>query len=297
MVDDPTYPFALDIFRDHHAKLVGVKQIEGQTDVAGMRKAIIEAKERGEDVAFIYVIPSFHNPTGSCMTAENRKKLVQMCQEMDVYILADDVYQLLYFGPEPSPPALATFEEGTEISKCRVLSMGSFSKICAPALRCGWIYSKNTEFLKSLTNFGELKSGGGFSAFAQRVIEGMLREQKDGTSRQMSHLKFLRNRLKSKGNTICDALDAYCKDFVSYVRPKGGYFVWLKLDKKFQDKGLDGEKVLEKCRENGVNYFSGPIFSPTKDFKDCIRFSFAMYSEEELQKGIERFSKILKKML
>ena len=80
-----------------------------------------------------YTIPSFHNPGGCNLSEARRRELIELSQEHNFLIVADEVYQLLWFY-EPPPPAF-----GTMIDSGTVLSLGSFSKILAPGLRLGWI--------------------------------------------------------------------------------------------------------------------------------------------------------------
>lgn len=83
-------------------------------------------------------------------------------------------------------------------------------------------------------------------------------------------------------------------DDIEYYRPEGGYFVWLNLKKKFEEKGITAEEVLNKSKQNGLNFFAGPLFSPKGEYKYALRLSFAMYAEKELEEGIGRLSKVLK---
>lgn len=92
-----------------------------------------------------YVIPSFHNPTGTSMTHDRRAQLVSMAHQLDFFVVCDDVYQLLHFeGCARAPQPLVCFEDSVPPDQCRVLSLGSLSKLLAPSLRSGWIQTRNT---------------------------------------------------------------------------------------------------------------------------------------------------------
>lgn len=154
---NPTYPFALTIFRDHKAHLVSVlRDGAGQTDVDAVRARCIEAREQGRPVAFLYLVPSYHNPTGQSLSDVTRKQLVELAHELDFWLVCDDVYQLLPFDANRPPPAPVVCHEvahvralcvlhsltwchpaqdSTSSDACRVVSLGSFSKLLAPALR------------------------------------------------------------------------------------------------------------------------------------------------------------------
>ena len=127
-VEKPTYSLALGIFADHGLNVVGLPMDEN-----GLIIEALEEELAHQTPVFLYTIPTFHNPTGRNLSAARREKLVQLSQEHNFLIVADEVYQLLaYTGAPPSPMAKYT-EAAT------VISLGSFSKILAPGLRLGWI--------------------------------------------------------------------------------------------------------------------------------------------------------------
>ena len=96
----------------------------------------VEALERyllaGERPRLVYVIPDAHNPLGASLTREKRERLVVLAEDYDFAILEDDPYGLLCCDGEFEPPLAALDSE-------RVIHVGTFSKILAPALRLGWM--------------------------------------------------------------------------------------------------------------------------------------------------------------
>lgn len=103
---DPTYPFALMIFRDHNAHLESVPRSDrGQTDVGAVCARCVEARLLGRPVAFLYLVPSYHNPTGLSLSEDTRKQLVELAHELDFWLVCDDVYQLLPFDANRPPAA------------------------------------------------------------------------------------------------------------------------------------------------------------------------------------------------
>ncbi len=127
-VEEPSYFLAFQIFRDHGLNIVGIPIDEDGLCVDELERQLDSVKP-----AFVYTIPSYHNPGGQCTTAARRRQLIELAITHDFKIVADEVYQLLHYF-EPPPPAY-----GTMIASDRVLSLGSFSKILAPATRLGWI--------------------------------------------------------------------------------------------------------------------------------------------------------------
>ena len=96
-VEEPTYFLAHRIFADHGLKVVGIPM-----DRHGLRIDALRERLREHDPALLYTIPSYHNPTGLCMSAARRHRLVELSQEHGFVIAADEVYQLLhYYDPPP----------------------------------------------------------------------------------------------------------------------------------------------------------------------------------------------------
>jgi DNA-binding transcriptional MocR family regulator len=288
LCDNPTYPFAMLTIENHRTNLIGVPQQGGQTDVDQVRREVEQAKAENRPVAFIYVIPSYHNPTGASMTAENRQKLVDLAHELDFYIVADDVYQLLTFDGNV-PMALSCFEAETEPEQCRVLSLGTFSKIFAPAMRVGWLQTRNTAFMKRMYGYGEHISGGGFSAMSARVCERML-----VSGRQQELLAVIKTRLDQKCTFMCDKLKQYCEE-ISFTVPTGGYFIWIELQSGVKANAMD---ILKACRAEKVDYFNGGVFRTGEVKEDrWIRLSFAYMNEEEIEAGIKIMGQIIKRFI
>lgn len=131
-VEEPTYFLALLIFRDHGLNAVGIPIDEHGMRVDALEQALVQHRP-----VMLYTIPTFQNPSAVTMSPERRAQLVALSEQHDFLIVADEVYHLLDFGGLLPPPFASWVESG------RVLSLGSFSKICAPA--SAWMDSRRCE--------------------------------------------------------------------------------------------------------------------------------------------------------
>jgi 2-aminoadipate transaminase len=123
-VEEPNYFLAFQILTDRKLDIVSIP-----VDANGMRVDLVEELLKTRKPRLIYTIPSYQNPTGVTLSRERRERLADLSREHDFVVAADEVYQLLsYTGDVPS--AMATL-----VGRGNVISMGSFSKILAPALR------------------------------------------------------------------------------------------------------------------------------------------------------------------
>ena len=133
IVEEPTYLAAIQIFRSYEAELIPVKGDEQGYDPEALEEALKEHRPK-----LIYLISTFHNPTGITYPVERRRKVAELAAKYDCYVIEDDPYGDLRYSGE-RVPALQTFDPE------RVVYLGSFSKIIAPGLRTGYAVVNNPE--------------------------------------------------------------------------------------------------------------------------------------------------------
>jgi DNA-binding transcriptional MocR family regulator len=262
---------ALGIFADHGLNVVGLPMDEN-----GLIIEAIEEELAHQTPVILYTIPTFQNPAGCSLSSARRKKLVQLSQEHNFLIVADEVYQLLAYTTEPPRSMAKCIESET------ILALGSFSKILAPGLRLGWIQT-HPELMNRLTTCGLIYSGGGLnpftSAIVQSAIELGLQEE------QLSHLKEVYLQRKNALNTV---LKTNLPGSVSFVEPGGGFFTWLQFPQH-----VDTEKLIPEAHKHDVSFTPGSFFSPRRELKNYLRLSFAYYAEDELTEGAERLAAVI----
>ena len=93
--------------------------------------ALEQALRDGPAPAFLYLIPTFQNPSGRTLSLERRRRIVELAQEHDLLVLEDDPYGLVRYEGEALPSLF-------ELSGGKVAYSSSFSKTIGPGLRVGW---------------------------------------------------------------------------------------------------------------------------------------------------------------
>lgn len=272
VVEDPTYFLSLDIFRNHGLRLLSVPVDEHGLDIAALEKLLETERPK-----LVYTIPTHQNPSGATLSAERRERLSELAEAHGFYLLADEVYHLLTYGDTP-PPSF-----GSHIAGRRVISMGSFSKIVAPALRLGWIQARE-DVLEKLVSNGMIQSAGGFNPLGSAMLRSMLE-----LGLLPTYLDGLRDTFRVRAAALCEAL-ATLPD-VEFVAPQGGYFVWLKLP-----AGVSATQLLPIALEEGVRFQAGPRFSPLGGQENYIRLCFAYYTESDLVEGVRRLGRSLERV-
>jgi 2-aminoadipate transaminase len=270
---DPTYFLAKGIFESQGLPVVGVP-----VDDRGMQVELLERRlAAGLRPAFVYCMPSFHNPTGVCLEPARARRLVELAERYDFLVVADEPYVLLCFEEQP-PPCMMTYDEG----RGRVLSLGSFSKILGPGLRLGWVHAAE-ELVERFSQHGALRSGGGLNPVVASIVEGV--SESGGLDRNIEQLRAV---LGGRARVLWKALREHLPE-QAVAEPRGGYFVWVPLP-----AGVDANELLAKAETRGVRFTPGSRCAVERDLRGWIRLSFAFYEPAELELGVERLAAVLR---
>jgi 2-aminoadipate transaminase len=270
-VEEPSYFLALRIFADHGLNIVSLPM-----DDQGLIIESLEQKLSQHSPAFLYIIPTFHNPSSVTLTADRRNQLVQLSRQHDFVIVADEVYHLLSYAGTPPPPLASHIESSP------IISLGSFSKIMAPGLRLGWIQA-GEKLMTHLSGCGLVDSGGGLNPFTSGVMRSAI--ELGLLEKQLTNLKAVYSKRKI---ALSNALGELLPDSVRFVEPDGGFFIWL----EFADR-IDTVKMLAAARQHHVGFLPGIKFSSQNGLSNCARLSFAYFNIPELEEGAHRLAKIL----
>jgi len=271
LVEEPTYFLARKIFADHRLKPMVLPM-----DADGLIIDAVEAELGRSRPAFLYTIPTYHNPTSVCLSAGRRERLAELSRGYDLTVVADEVYHPLAYTSAPPPP-LASF-----CTSAKIISLGSFSKILAPGLRLGWLQSA-PEVIARFVRCGLLDSGGGVNPFTSGVVRsavelGLLNE----------NLARLKDTYSRRMQAMCAALRRRLPESVQFVDPAGGFFIWLALA-----AGMDADRLLAKAIERNVEFMPGFKFSSRQGLKNFLRLSFAYYDTPDLLEGVERLAAVI----
>ncbi|MCM4080302.1 aminotransferase-like domain-containing protein [Paractinoplanes hotanensis] len=255
LVDSPTYHLAFKIFTDH-----GVRLVPAPADEHGLLPAETAALARSLDAAFLYLVPTFGNPTGRSLPPGRRRELV--CQGLT--IIEDDTYRELYYG-DAAPPALWQLAE-----QDGVIRLGSFAKTVAPGLRLGWI-NASPFLVDRLTRLGYVHSGGGVNHSVAMTMAAY-----GSSGAYAKHVAALRGRYRDQRDALTGALGT--------PPPDGGWFVWLPLPPH-----LDAATLLPVAERHGVSFVPGTAFyAGGRGGSDRVRLSFSHLSPADLAQAAAR---------
>jgi DNA-binding transcriptional MocR family regulator len=273
LIESPTFYAALQSI-----ERIGLKAVEVPShprdgvDLNSMEWALEHHKPKA-----CWLMTNFQNPLGSLLSDDKKKDLVELLTRHQVPLIEDDVYGELYFGDKRPTPAKTFDTDGL------VLNCSSFSKCLAPGYRVGWVaagrYSKIIERLKLTTTMSA-------SIPAQIALANYL--QKGGYDK---HLRNLRHTLLVNQIKFIDAIQRYFPEGTRLTKPRGGYFLWVKLP--------DGVKALEVHRlalANGISTAPGPIFSAQRGFTDYIRLNYGHIWDASMEASLATLGKIVRNL-
>jgi DNA-binding transcriptional MocR family regulator len=265
LVERPTYDRPLKILRELDADVVGLHCDEEGLDPDALEQALRD----GEKPAFLYVIPTFQNPSGRTLSEERRTRIVELAREHDLLVLEDDPYGLVRFEGEPLPSLL-------ELSDGETAYSSSFSKTVAPGLRVGWFVLP-----EALAREIELTAT---STYITPVLLGQATVHEFvSQGRFEPNLERVRELLGARRDAMLAALDRELPTLRT-TRPEGGYFLWAELD------GVDAGELLARAEQAGVTFVKGTDFGGGTD---TLRLAYSFVSVDEIAEGVGRLAAAL----
>ena len=279
IVEGPTFLATINCFRLYGADLVSAP-IDGQgADTDALERLIAEHRPK-----FVYIIPTFGNPSGALLSLARRKAVLEMAVKYQTLIVEDDPYGDLYFGGVP-PPSLLALSSQVPGSRDLLVHCGSLSKVLSPGLRVGWMVGP-AELLARATMCKQF-SDAHTSTFAQATAAQYLQ-----AGRMPATLDRVRQVYAQRAETMGDALRRELGDAIAFVQPEGGLFVWARLTGT-GGKGTDAAAFAKRAIERGVAFVPGMPFYCANGDPATFRLSFATAPEDKIRDGVARLAQAL----
>jgi 2-aminoadipate transaminase len=221
----------------------------------------------------IVVVPDFHNPVGTSLSQNDRRLVLQVAGQHDAAVVEDDPYSWISFDGRLSRALVADAPE-------RVLYIGSFSKIVAPALRLGWMIAPRPVIakLRVIKESVDLETSG----LTQRVAGEFL-----ASGALEPHLGKLRRAYAERCAAMCAALERWMPAGTRWSRPDGGMFIWVELP-----DGHDTLAALEPAVEAGVAYVPGQAFA-SRPAARTMRLNFSNATVDQIGVGVALLGEVL----
>lgn len=277
LVELPTYHLAVRILREHPLELVPVPTDDDGLRLDALAATIADLRRAGRAPRFLYTVPTFNNPTGTSLSLERRRALVDLAAAERLLIVEDDAYrELTYDGPAP-PSLWSLAPRGT------VVRLGSFAKVVAPGLRLGFL-TADAATVERFRGGGLLDSGGGINHFTANMVAAFC--EAGGFAEQGD---YLRATYRARRDALAEGLREHLPESCHWRVPAGGFFIWLRLP-----PGLDANDLLPRAIDAGVGYGPGPRFHLDGSGANAVRLAFGLYPPEQLAEAARRLGAVLR---
>jgi DNA-binding transcriptional MocR family regulator len=262
LVERPTYDRPLKILNELGADVVGL-----HCDEEGLDPDALERELRaGPPPAFLYLIPTFQNPSGRTLGEDRRRRIVELAREHDLLVLEDDPYGLVRFEGEALPSLF-------ELSGGEITYSSSFSKTIAPGLRVGWFVFP-TELARQI-------EAAATATYITPVLLGQATVNEFvSRGRFEPNLERVRSLIGMRRDAMLAALDRELPG-LRITRPEGGYFLWAELD------GVDAGELLTRAEAAGVTFVKGTDFGGDPS---SFRLAYSFVSPDEIADGVARLA-------
>lgn len=279
IVEGPTFLATIQCFRLYGAQLISAPIDANGVKTDELEKLIAEHKPK-----FVYLIPTFGNPSGAMLSLERRKKVLELAVKYQTLIVEDDPYGDLYFGEAP-PPSIMSLSKDVPGSRELLAHCGSLSKVLSPGLRIGWMIAP-PELLAKATMCKQF-SDAHTSTFAQATAAQYLK-----SGRMPGTLAHVREVYGQRAQAMGAALKRELGDAVSFTQPNGGLFFWARLTGA-NGKLADANELAKRAIEKLVAFVPGAPFFAEKPDVATLRLSFATADIEKIEEGVKRLGQAL----
>lgn len=269
--ENPSFIGSLNAFRSFGLNLVGVDIDEDGMNIEKLESAL----KAHPNTKFIYTIPTFQNPSGVCMSLEKRKAVYELAKKYKTIILEDNPYSDTRFAGRELPNIKSFDTEGL------VIYAGTFSKVISPGLRVGYAIAPKEIIAKMVVC--KQTSDVHTCILSQMVCHEFMTKYD-----YEAHLDKNREIYRKKCRLMTDLLDKHLGSKVSYVKPDGGLFIWVKLP-----LDVDMTSFCTKAVENKVATVPGTAFTAdTSESSHCFRINYSTPTDEQIVTGMEILGKV-----
>ena len=269
-VEAPTYLGALQAFTPYEPEYVRM-----DTDDDGLIPGSLETVLAAGKIKFIYLVPTFQNPTGRTIPLERRREIAAIIKKYNALLVEDDPYGALRYRGRDITPIKALAPEN-------VVYISTLSKVFAPGLRIGFCHAPEQirKWLVIVKQGIDLHTSTFNQALAAEYVAGGF---------LVRHLPKIIDLYRPKQEAMLSALDAYFPEGFKWSRPEGGMFLWVE-----GPEGFDMEELYWKAVKRNVAFVPGKYFyTSQQEGIETMRLNYTMADEETIDNSIKILSNVI----
>lgn len=272
LLEGPTYLAALQIFQ-----LFGADCLTVQLEADGPHLCTLRTLLERHRPAFIYLIPTFQNPSAVRYSEAKRAAVAALLDEFGVTLIEDEPYRELTFDGASAQPIAG------RLKKASWIYTGTVSKTLLPGLRVGYLIASPDLFPHLL----KLKQSADLHTNRVGQWQAM---QWIGTPKYQQHLAELRRFYRERRDAFQAALERHFGDLADWQTPQGGLFFWLTLKQP-----LDTRTLLAQALDQDVAFMPGePFFSEPDQHFGSLRLNFSHIDPARLDEGLKRLAAVVR---
>ena len=220
------------------------------------------------------------NPTGAVYTEEEVRAIAKVCEEAEIFVLSDEIYEkLCYNGVKPFSMAACS-----EKMKDLTITVNGVSKTYAmTGWRVGYLAAP-LDVAKAIDSFQSHATSNACSISQYATLEA-LKAPKEEIEDMRKIFEYRREKLLK----LIDEIEG-----VSAVEPDGAFYVMLVVGdlygKKYGDKVIDGSVSFADTLLETEKVATIPGVSFGAD--DCVRLSYAL-SDADIDEGLARIKRFV----
>lgn len=295
LVEDPSYFVYLGIMQSHGIRGRGIRLEADGIDLAHLEATLNQLQQAGElpRLKALYLVSYHSNPAGITTSATKKAAALKLLRRYEkaaghpIYLIEDAAYRELRFAGEDTPSALSLDRRAD-----RVVYTSTFSKPFATGVRVGFGLLPEPLLTAALRVKGNHDFG--TANFLQQILTQAL-----ANGSYETQVAKLGRRYARKAKAMTQACAAHFPDAVQWANPTGGLYVWARLPAKVRS-GLKSA-LFEAAIRHKVLYVPGSLCycdDPTRRKPNReLRLSYGNASLKEIEEGIARLGRALKKML
>jgi 2-aminoadipate transaminase len=270
-VELPTYIGGSASFFARSASLVGVQQ----DDEGIVPESLREVASRTR-IKLLYTIPNFQNPSGRLMTQARRDAVLALAEEFDFLVIEDDPYGELVYVDGADTTAMKSRD-----AHGRIIYLGSFSKVLAPGLRCGWIVAPKAllERIEIAKQAADLCSG----MLDQSIVEEII-----SSGELAPQIQKVRAFYRGKRGILLEELARHFAGKAHWTSADGGRFTFLTLH-----EDSDTATRVADAVAHGVAFIPGGPFFVDGSGRNTMRLTFAKESDDRIREGVRRLASVI----
>lgn len=259
----PSYHQMYGLLRAH-----GLQVIQVPFDERGIDLDKLERVLQRPGVRLVYLMPTFHNPTGRTLDLEQRRALMEVIARTEVPVVEDEYQHSLRFRGAPLP-TLRSLDP-----RSLTVTVATVSKELFPALRIGWVTGSQDLLrpMAAVKRFMDLET----SPLLQAALVEFVR--RGGFDR---YLDDLRRELQTRHAALQTAAREFLPPGCTVSEPDGGFLAWLELP----GTGL-GDRLAELASERGVRVVPGRVFDLHGQPSRGVRLSLTRADVSQIRAGL-----------